>query len=264
MLPLLLDMDMKSEYVDYSDGTTTCEAYVSYDNGGGSKRPCVLISHAWAGQSDFEREKADKIAKLGYVGFALDNYGKGKRGSSMDENAKLMQPFIDDRSMLLRRLLAGATAAAAHPAVDADKIAAIGYCFGGLCVLDLARSADARVKGVVSFHGLFSPPGTGRQKTITAKVLILHGYDDPMATPQNLVEVAKEFTDAGADWQLHAYGNTVHAFTNPEADMPDHGILYSAAADRRSWQAMTNFLHEIFSDSQMERHDTARCNSAMA
>ncbi len=236
---------MHSEFIDYQDSSTTCEASVAFDDSTKDKRPCVLISHAWGGQSDGERDIAKKIAELGYVGFCLDNYGKGKRGSNMEENSKLMQPCLDDRQMLLNRLLAGVSAAASHPLVDADRIAAIGYCFGGLCVLDLARSADPRVKGVVSFHGLFSPPNLGAQKKITAKVLILHGYDDPMATPTNMVEVATELTEAKADWQIHAYGGAMHAFSNPTANMPENGILYNEDAARRSWQAMTNFLEEV-------------------
>jgi len=236
---------MQSEYIDYQDGSTTCEAYAAHDGKGDARRPCVLISHAWGGQSDGEREVADRLAGLGYLAFALDNYGKGRRGTSMEENGKLMQPFIDDRKMLRDRLLSGLTAARKHPLCDPDRIAAIGYCFGGLCVLDLARSADPRVRGVVSFHGLFGAPGIGEQKPISAKVLILHGWDDPMATPDNVLEVTKELTAAGADWQIHAYGATVHAFSNPEANMPEHGILYKESAAKRSWQAMQNFLEEI-------------------
>ncbi len=237
---------MHSEYFEYKDASTICEAFISYDKSSERKRPCVLISHAWGGQSDFERQKAIKLAELGYVGIALDNYGKGKRGTSMDENAKLMQPFMDDRAMLLQRLKAGISAAEKHPSVDNTKIAAIGYCFGGLCVLDLARSADRRLRGVVSFHGLFGPPGINNQEKITASILILHGYDDPMASPENVLEIGKELTTAGADWQLHAYGSVVHAFTNPEAKMPENGILYNEQADKRSWIAMRNFLEEIF------------------
>lgn len=237
---------MHSEYLDYQDESQVLEAYIAYDNAAAAKRPAVLISHAWGGQSDGERRIADKLAEMGYLAFALDNYGKGKRGNSMEENARLMQPFIDDRAMLLKRLLAGLSAVEKHPLADPGKIAAIGYCFGGLCVLDLARSADPRLKGAVSFHGLFFPPNIGKQKDITAKVLILHGWDDPMAKPDSVLEVTKELTDAKADWQLHAYGGTVHAFSNPEANMPENGILYNAAADKRSWQAMGNFLSEIF------------------
>jgi dienelactone hydrolase len=236
---------MKTEYVDYTDGSVTCEGYAAYDDTKKGKRPGVLVSHAWAGQSPFERDKADKLAGLGYVGFALDLYGKGKRGGTMEQNAKLMQPFLDDRAMLRRRITAALDALKKHPAVDADRTAAIGFCFGGLCVLDLARSGPAGLKGVVSFHGLFHPPKLGAQAPIKAKVLMLHGYDDPLATPEHVTAIARELTDAKTDWQLHAYGRTSHAFTNPEANSPEHGLLYNAAADRRSWAAMKNFLEEV-------------------
>jgi dienelactone hydrolase len=237
-------MTVKTGYLDYKDGALTCEAYVAYDDANTSKRPGVLVSHAWAGQGKLERAKAEKLAELGYVGFALDLYGKGKRGGSMEENAKLMQPFIDDRALLRKRITAALDALKKHALVDARRLGAIGFCFGGLCVLDLARSAPAGLKGVVSFHGLFHPPKLGPQAPITAKVLMLHGYDDPMAKPDSVVAIAQELTQAKADWQLHAYGRTSHAFTNPEANSPDHGLLYNATADRRSWVAMKNFLEE--------------------
>jgi dienelactone hydrolase len=237
---------MHTECLDYADGKLSCEAYVAYDESKKTKRPCVVISHAWGGQGDFERDKARKLAQLGYVGFALDLYGKGVRGSSMEENAKLMQPFMDDRAMLRQRIIAAVETVKKHPMVDANRIGAMGYCFGGLCVLDLARSGTPGVKGVVAFHGMFNPPKLGKQSPITAKVLMLHGYDDPMATPKDVLAVAQELDDANADWQLHAYGRVGHAFTNPQMNMPEKGLAYNAAADRRSWIAMTNFFEEVF------------------
>lgn len=237
---------MRTEYLDYNDGDLVCEAYVAYDDSTDVKRPCVLVSHAWGGQSDAERKKAEDLAELGYVGFALDMYGKGRRGNTMEENGKLMQPFMDDRAMLRQRIIAALKTAQKHPLVDPQKVGAIGFCFGGLCVLDLARSAAPGVKGVASFHGLFSSPDLGKQLPVSAKVLILHGYDDPMAKPEQMLAVANEFTQAGADWQIHAYGHTMHAFTAPGANMPDMGILYNAAADKRSWVAMKNFFEEVF------------------
>lgn len=236
---------MKSDFLDYSAGDETCQAFVAYDDKSTGKRPCVLVCHAWGGQSEFEQEKAKKLAELGYLGFAVDVYGKGKRGTNMDENAKLMQPFIDDRKLLLSRLRAALDAAKNHPMVDQNRIAVMGYCFGGLSALDLARSCAPELKGAVSFHGLFTPPNIGAQGKITAKVLILHGYDDPMAKPDTVLAVADELTKAEADWQIHAYGHTVHAFTSPTANMPEHGILYNEAADRRSWIAMKNFFEEV-------------------
>jgi dienelactone hydrolase len=121
----------------------------------------------------------------------------------------------------------------------------MGYCFGGLCVLDLARSG-ADVLGVASFHGLFHKPGNTEGNKISAKVLVLHGWDDPMAKPAQVIELAEELTKSGADWQIHGYGNTLHAFTNPAANDPAHGTVYNADADRRSWQSLQLFLADIF------------------
>jgi dienelactone hydrolase len=235
---------MQNEYTEYQDGAVVCEGYAAWDDSTKAKRPGVLVSHAWGGQSDLERGKAAQLAALGYVGFALDLYGKGCRGGSMEENAKLMQPFIGDRAMLRRRLAASLDALRQHPLVDTTRLAAIGFCFGGLCVLDLARSVPDGLRGVVSFHGLLHPPRLGEQAPIDAKILILHGWDDPLATPEHVLAVGKELSAARADWQLHAYGGTMHAFTNPGANLPDKGLLYSAAADRRSWVAMEAFLRE--------------------
>jgi dienelactone hydrolase len=178
---------MNTQYLDYTDGEIMCEAYVAYDESQTSKRPCVLVSHQWSGQRDAERKRAEQLAQLGYVGFAIDIYGKGVRGGLLDDNSKLIQPFLDDRAMLRRRILAALAAAQRHPMVAPDRIGAIGYCFGGLCVLDLARSATPGVKGVVSFHGVFHPPNLGEQAPITARVLILHGYDAPLAKPEHVL-----------------------------------------------------------------------------
>lgn len=235
---------MKTEYLDYTSGSNTFESYVAYDEANSNKRPCVIICHAWAGQGEVDHETAEKLAKLGYVGFCADVYGKGLRGDPTGDNTHLMKPLLDDRAELKTRLLAAVESAKKHPMVDASRIAAIGYCFGGLCVLDMAR-CGADVKGVVSFHGLFFPPNLGPQKEIKAKTLILHGWDDPMATPDQVVGVAKEFSDAKADWQIHGYGGTMHAFTAPQANQPERGILYNEAAARRSWKAMENFLEEV-------------------
>lgn len=236
---------MHSDFQDYTDGEQQFEAFIAHQDFEG-KKPCVIVCHAWGGQSEFEREKATDLAKLGYVGFAADVYGKGLRGAPLEDNTHLMQPMMDDRAKLLRRLKLTVATAAALPFVDPHRIAVVGYCFGGLCALDLARSNDPSIKAAISFHGVFAPPNLGTQEPIKAKVLILHGYDDPWAKPEELVGVAKELSAAKADWQIHAYGNTVHAFTVPSANAPDSGILYSASADQRSWQAMKNLLAEIF------------------
>ena len=238
-------MTIKTRIVDYSQDGTTFEGYLALNDASAAPRPVVLVSHAWGGAGDFEHARARDLAELGYAGFSLDLYGKGVRGSNPDENAALMQPFLDDRALLQRRMQLAVEVACGQDGVDISRVAAIGYCFGGLCVLDLAR-IGADLRGVVSIHGLFHPPGNAGGNSITAKVLALHGWDDPMATPENVVALAAELTSGGADWQIHAYGHALHAFTNPEANDPEHGVAYNSTADRRSWQAMVNFLEEIF------------------
>jgi dienelactone hydrolase len=177
------------------------------------------------------------------VGFALDVFGKGVRGASPQENASLIRPFMEDRPMLLRRLRSGVAHAQTLPGVDPDRTAVIGFCFGGLCALDLARSGDP-LRAAIAFHGLFDPPPAPFGDAISAKVLALHGWDDPMVPPEKVTALADELSRAGADWQIHAYGNTVHAFTNPAMHAKDEGKAYDERADRRSWRAMTDMLAE--------------------
>ncbi|MGR8933168.1 MAG: dienelactone hydrolase family protein [Gammaproteobacteria bacterium] len=238
-------MALVTTTANYLDGDTVLEAFIAYDDAVQGIRPAVLICHTWVGRDAFVAEKAKKLAEMGYVGFALDMYGKGILGSGPEENAKLMQPFIDDRARLQRRITAALQAVKLLPWTDGNKVAAIGFCFGGLCVLDLARTG-ADLQGVISFHGLLGAPGNTEGHVIQAKVLILHGNDDPMAPVEHVVAIQKELTAAHADWQLHSYGNTMHAFTNPVANDPSFGTVYQPIADRRSWQAMQNFLAEIF------------------
>lgn len=238
-------MAIISNTVGYMDGDVQLEAFFAFDDALSGRRPAVLINHTWAGRDEFVAEKARKLAELGYVGFAVDMYGKGILGSGPEENARLMQPLMEDRAMLQKRMQAALYAVKLLPWVDDSKIAAIGFCFGGLCVLDLARTG-VDIKGVVSFHGLLGAPGNTRGNAIKAKVLALHGHDDPLAPPEQVLEFEQEMTEAGADWQLHAYGHTMHAFTNPVANNPDSGMVYQPAADRRSWQSMQNFLAELF------------------
>lgn len=236
-------MAIQSRLVEYRYNDTTFEAYLAWDDSAPEPRPGVAIAHAWAGRKAFEEEKARELAALGYVGMALDVYGKGVQGNSVEENQALMAPLLEDRALLQARLRAGVDCLAAQEMVDSERLAAIGYCFGGLCVLDLARSG-APLRSVCSFHGLFMPPDNTAGRRIDASVLCLHGYDDPMAQPDSVLALASEMTAAGADWQVHAYGNTVHAFSNPAANEPERGAVYSEVADRRSWQAMRNFLEE--------------------
>lgn len=237
-------MAIISNTVGYLDGDVLLEAFFAFDDSLSGRRPAVLINHTWAGRDDFVAEKAKKLAALGYVGFAVDMYGKGVLGSDAEENAKLMQPFMQDRQLLKKRMMAALYAVKLMPWVDDSRIAAIGFCFGGLCSLDLAR-AGADLKGVVSFHGLLGALDDNSHP-IKAKILALHGHDDPMVPVEQVIAFEKEMTKAGADWQLHTFGNTQHAFTNPLANNPDFGTVYQPEADKRSWILMENFLAEIF------------------
>lgn len=234
---------MKTELIEYQDDELTCEGFFASEDPAKSL-PCVLIGHAWGGLGEYERDKAEAIAKLGYHAFAIDMYGKGVRGSSVEENRALMTPLKTNRTLLRKRILAALTAAQNMVQVEPSKIAAIGYCFGGLCVLDLARSG-VDIRGAISVHGLLTPPDID-SGLIKAKVLALHGYDDPMVPPEQVLAFASEMTNAGVDWQLHAYGLTQHAFTNPKANNPDLGTIYNKTASERSWITVKDFLEEVF------------------
>lgn len=236
---------MYTKNIDYHDGDAILEAFVAYDDKTTGKRPAVLVAHDWSGRNDFAQDKARKLAELGYVGFALDMFGKGILGSSKEEKSKLIQPFVEERSKLQKRILAALNTLKTQEQVDTSKIAAIGFCFGGMCVLDLARSG-ADIRGVVSFHGLLFPLGLEAKESIKAKVLVLHGYEDPLAPKDQVAAFEKEMTQARADWQLHMYGGALHAFTNPAANDRDFGTVYNALADKRSWMEMKNFFDEIF------------------
>jgi len=238
-------MAIISNTVGYLDGGVLLEGFFAYDDRFEGRLPTVLINHAWGGRDDFVADKAKQLAELGYFAFAVDMYGKGVLGSSVEENSQLMQPFMQDRAMLQQRMEAALYAVKLMPWVDDKNIAAIGFCFGGLCVLDLARTG-AGIKGVVSFHGLLKPAENLPQPAIKAKVLVLHGNDDPMSSVDEVLALQKELTEKGADWQMHNYGNTMHAFTNPKANDASFGTLYQEQADKRAWLAMQNFLAEIF------------------
>ncbi len=235
-------MSIASKLVEYNDDDALLEAFMAYPEDGES-RPAVLISHAWGGRDEFVEEKARALASLGYVGFALDMYGKNIRGSSREENAALMTPFLENRHMLQKRINSALEACAQQPEVISDRISAIGFCFGGLCVLDLARSG-AEVRSVVSFHGLLGAPPKTQSQPIKAAVLVLHGHEDPMVSQEEIRQLEKDLTESGCDWQIHQYGQTMHAFTNPEAQDPDFGTVYSEKMNNRSWFSATQFLQE--------------------
>ncbi|MGL6028679.1 MAG: dienelactone hydrolase family protein [Legionella sp.] len=233
-----------SNYI-YHHGEQELHGFLAYDDCIDEPRPAVLIAHDWGGRSELFCDKARLLAQMGYVAFALDVYGHARLGASTGEKQALMMPLINDRALLSERLRAGLDTVIALSEVDASKIAAIGLCFGGLCVLDLARSG-ADVKGVVSFHGLLNKPEQPASQPIVAKVLALHGYEDPMVSPEQVNEFCLEMTAAQVDWQVHTYGHAKHAFANPHAHDDALGTVYNEAAAKRSWLAMSNFLQELF------------------
>lgn len=237
----------KEQNIEYSDGKSTYVGYYVYNDKIAAKKPVVLVVHDWLGIGEFTRQKAKKLAELGYVGFAVDMYGQGKSARNNDEAALLMKPLMEDRAMLLQRIEAAFAAINEIENVDAKYISAMGFCFGGLVALDLARSG-ADLKGVVSFHARLTPPNLPKKNIIKAKILALHGYADPMAPPDDVLSFAKEMNDAKANWEMDMYGNVLHSFTNPVANNVSGGMVYNKQADVRSWVAMKNFFAEVFRD----------------
>ena len=233
---------MKTQEVNYKFGDQEYRAFVA--NPEKESAPLVLVVHTWAGRDDFVEKKAIELAEEGYVAMAVDMYGEAKVGTSTEENQSLMTPLIEDRDKLKAIINSAVEAGKKIDGVDSSKVAAIGYCFGGLVVLDLARSGTD-ISGVVSFHGLLMSSDISTDG-IRAKVLVLHGERDPMVPLSMVDDFQKEMTEAGADWQLHSYGNAYHAFTNKEANDPNLGTQYNENADKRSWQSMMNFFAEIF------------------
>ena len=237
---------MHTELIEYLDGETQLEAYVTWDDTISGPRPGVLVAHDWTGRRDFATSKADEMASLGYVGFALDMYGKGIFGADGDVegNSALMGPLAGNRASLRTRMRSALETLRELDCVDSERVGAMGYCFGGMCVLELARDG-ADIGGVISIHGIFTP-GDIPNNEITAQVLCLHGQDDPMVPPEQVLDFENEMTAAGADWQMHAYGGTMHAFTNPDANDPGFGAVFNPVADRRATQSINNFWREIF------------------
>ncbi len=242
---LKLEVSLITENIPYIHKNQTFLGQMAYKKTN-QKIPAVLVAHAWGGRDEFACKKAQMLADLGYIGFALDMYGDGKTGQNTEENSLLMGPLIADRELLRDRILAAFEKVKNLPMVDSTKIGAIGFCFGGLCVLDLARSG-ADVKGVVSFHGLLKNPKIPGKNSIKAKILALHGHDDPMVNPTEAQDFMSEMTEAKADWQMQIFGNTMHAFTNPLANDRSFGTVYNEKAAERSFKSMRTFFEEVFS-----------------
>jgi dienelactone hydrolase len=229
----------------HKHGDTVLEGYLAWDDAVQGRRPGVLVVHEWTGLSDYAQSRARKLAALGYVAFAIDMYGKDIRPKTPPEAGVQAGIYKQDRELMRARALAGLEVLRSNPLCDPKRIAAIGYCFGGTVVLEIARSG-ADVAGVVSFHGGLDTPTPADAKNIRGKVLVLHGGDDPHVPRKDVDAFEDEMRAAGVDWQLVVYGGAVHSFTNPAAGNDNSkGAAYNAAADRRSWQAMQAFFGEI-------------------
>jgi dienelactone hydrolase len=208
-------------------------------------RPTVILIPTVMGVSELELGFGRQLVELGFNAFVADLFGKKFRGAPRDTMFGEMNRLKEDRGALLRRLLAVLEQVRGLDEVNAEQIAVAGYCFGGMCALDVARSG-ADIAAAIAFHGLFDPPGLPPQK-IKAKVLALHGWDDPMVPPEKVVALGQELTEAGADWQIHCYGHVAHGFTNPKAhEIGIEGVRYHDLAAERSWTSFINLLEELF------------------
>jgi dienelactone hydrolase len=214
----------------------------------GQARPTVLLIPTVMGVSDLEIGFGKQLVELGFNAFVADLFGKKFRGAERDVCFGEMNRLKSDRGALLRRLQTVLEQVRGLDEVDGGKVVVAGYCFGGMCALDLARSG-ADIVAAVSFHGLFDPPGLPEQK-IKAKVVAFHGWDDPMVPPEKVVALGNELTVAGSDWQIHCYGNVGHGFTNPKAhEIGIDGVFYHQLAAERSWTSFVDLLEELFADN---------------
>ena len=235
-----------TEVVDYMHGEAALEGYLAYDDGTGAQRPGVVVVHEWTGLNPYVKMRAEQLAKLGYIAFAIDMYGKGVRAKDAKEAGTLSGIYTKDRQLMRSRAGAGLEVLKRHRLTDPKRVAAIGYCFGGTTVLEMARGG-ADLAGVVSFHGGLSTPDPGDAKNIKGKVLVLHGADDPVVPPDQVLSFQDEMRKAKVDWQMVNYGGAVHSFTNPGAgNDPSRGSAYDEKADKRSWEQMKTFFGEIF------------------
>ena len=237
---------VKTQIVEYQEGGITLEGYLAWDDAIQCKRPGILVVHEWTGLGDYAKSRTRMLAEMGYLAFAADIYGKGIRPRTPQEAGSESGKYKMNRKLMRSRVEVGLALLVANPMCDSKRVAAIGYCFGGTCVLELARSG-AEIAGVVSFHGGLDTPTPEDAKQIKCKVLVLHGGDDPHVPVKDVEAFENEMRAGNVDWQLVVYGGSVHGFTNPASgNDKSRGAAYDEKADRRSWEAMKAFFAEIF------------------
>ena len=237
---------MNTRTIEYQQGNTVLEGFLAWDPAGSPRKPGVLVVHEWMGLGWQVKKVAEQLAELGYVAFCADIFGKGVRPNNPTEAAATAAMYRSNRGLLLDRVTAGLEELRRQDGVDLGRIAAIGYCFGGTAVLQLACSG-ADIKGIVSIHGGLDAPDAEAAKNIRCKVLALHGADDPIVPPRQVELFEDHMRGGNVDWQLVKYSKAVHAFTNPDVGNDNSkGVAYNVDANRRSWEAMKIFFKEIF------------------
>jgi dienelactone hydrolase len=238
--------EIKTSDFIYSHNGVELQGYFAYDDALKGKRPGVLIIHEWTGLGDYVKERAEQLASEGYVAFAMDMYGRGIRPTTPKDAGAQASKYRSDRQLMRSRAVVSLDQLKDHPLTDPDHVAAIGYCFGGGAALELARSG-ADVSGVVSFHGNLDTPNPDDARNMQAKVLVLHGADDPFVPKESIEAFHNEMRNAEVDWQMVYYSGAVHSFSNPASGSdPSRGAAYNEVADKRSYRAMLDFFNEIF------------------
>lgn len=246
LCPAFAQAALKTETITYKVGDKTYKGYLAYDDASAEKRPGILVVHEFWGLNDYARKRADMLAKLGYVAFAVDMYGDGKVAEHPKEAAGMAGMVRKDGAEWLARANAGLKILRENPLVDGKKLASIGYCFGGSTSLKLAH-AGTDLAAVVSFHGALPVPTEEEAKAVKAKILICHGAADSFIKEETIQSVRGAYEKASVDYQLIYYGGALHSFTVPGADPKMFaGVKYDAAADRRSWTAMRDLFKEVF------------------
>lgn len=235
-----------TEKVAYKHGDVALEGYLAYEDATEDKRPGVLVFHEWMGLGPYAERRARELAELGYIAFAADMYGRDVRPKTHDEAGRIAGIYKNDRALMRSRAQAALDVLKNHPLVDPERLAAIGYCFGGTTALELARSG-ADLKGVAAFHASLSTPHLADAKNIKAKIRVFHGGIDPFVTRGEVDVFKNEMQSADVDWRMLEYDDAVHSFTVPEAGGdPQSGAAYNKAADENSWRELKTFLSEIF------------------
>jgi dienelactone hydrolase len=236
---------LKAEKVEYKQGSTVLTGYLAYEDSYSTPRPGVLVVHEWWGLNDHAKKRAEELAREGYIALAVDMYGGGKTTAHPKEAGEWATALQQNKQLGKERFLAGYALLRTHPLTQKDRMAAIGYCFGGHVVLLMAQEG-ADLKGVVSFHGSL-PTDKAEPKSFKAKVLVCHGADDPMVTREQIAAYQDNLRIGGADWLFMVYGGAKHSFTNPDADKVGiPGLAYNKTVDQRSWKLMLSFLDELF------------------